>query len=100
MLQTIKNALNSSIVWVLALLAGILFLWRREEDLERQLEEEKGNATIKTEQEAVVKDDESAATSVADFLKLRDDYNAANVQPSDPSSDKGSAGPTDPNKGS
>lgn len=74
MLKTLKDALNNSLTWLLFLVGCVLFLWRKEKDLEFELEETKANEKIKSDKEAVREADSTAAASADDYQSLRDAY--------------------------
>ncbi len=70
MTEKIKETLSQAWFWILALCAGIFFLWQKKTDLQDQLDEEKADARIKDDKQTVVQADERAADAVDNFNKL------------------------------
>lgn len=74
MIQKIKDALNSSVLWLVFLLSCIAYFWRKEKDAEYELAEEKAAGKVKDDEEAQSQADHAAGNAVDDYKSLRDDY--------------------------
>lgn len=76
MLAKLKTLLDTTWAWFIFLLLGVLYFWKKEEQLEVELAQEKANETIKDEQAKTTKDDSTANTAVSEFQELFRQYNA------------------------
>jgi len=74
MIQNIKNFLNNTFLWFLFLVGCVLFFWKKEKDLEFELEQEKANETIKDDKKAVTQADNAASASTESYEQLRSEY--------------------------
>lgn len=77
MLLKLKSLLNNSVVWLIALLGAVLFFWKKERDLARELEAEKASGAIKELEGEKRKVDEKASSDLKRFNDLVDAYDRA-----------------------
>lgn len=70
MWEKVKTALNSSILWLVALIAAVAILWGKLRSTQDKLEENKADEKIKDEKEAVVHADDNATSAEQHFEDL------------------------------
>lgn len=74
MIQKLKNALDNSFLWLLFFVGCIAYFWKKEKDLEYELQEMKSNDEIKSAKDEVAKADSVATDSAANYESVRKDY--------------------------
>lgn len=74
MWQKFKDALNSSVSWLLFLVGCVLFLWKKERDLQNELAETKAEKEVQGAGEAVKDADNDADTTQLNFEQLSEQY--------------------------
>ena len=93
MLEKIKGWLGSSWTWVVAAVGAILYFWLKERDLQDKLQEEKIDATIKTDDVKIDDADAAAQPQLDHYESLLRQYNAERT---DVSASAQSGRPSDP----
>lgn len=80
MWQKIKDALNSSLLWVISALAAAFYFWNKMKMTQTKLEETKADATIKTDRAKVEQADIDGDSAIKRYNELRDRYKPTDVQ--------------------